>query len=335
MGGKSLNVGHLQAIGSPKNIDYLNKNHDISFTMLYNITSLYDLEEKLMEEKLPKVAYQGKVKIGEKELACAVLDDETRILTNTAIFQAFDRPRKGKASESYRLQNVPSFINANNLKKYIEKEFKDEDFSVKYIRNGRELTGYRADILPHICDIYLSARDDGVLTENQKPLAVAADILMRSLAKVGIIALIDEATGYQFERDTKALQALLSQYIAEEFLPWVKTFPDEFYIQMFRLRGWDYKGRLKTSYAGQLTNFLVYNRLPEGVLDELKKLNPILNKNGYRRHKLHQGLTKEVGYQHLLQQISTATSMMRGFDAWDEFEPVFRKSFNVPDDEKI
>lgn len=285
--------------------------------------------------ELPKVLYSGKVNIGNKELSCAVLDNGTRILTNTAIFQAFDRPRKGKPSEEYRLKNVPAFITANNLKPYIKREFEDNDFSVEYSRNGRIFTGYEAEILPRICDIYLSARDDDVLTENQKPLATASDILMRSLAKVGIVALIDEATGYQYERDARALQELLSQYIAKEFLPWVKTFDDEFYIQMFRLRGWDYKGRLKTPYAGQLTNFLVYNRLPKEVLDELKRLNPVLNKNGYRRHRLHQGLTKEYGYQHLTQQISTVTTMMKGFDTWDEFEPVFRKAFNVLDDEKI
>lgn len=287
-----------------------------------------------MEKKL-KVLYSGKVIIGNKELSCGVLDDGTRILTNTAVFQAFDRPRKGRPSEDYRLKNVPAFITANNLKPYIERELKEDDFTVEYERNGRILTGYKAEILPIICDIYLSARDDGVLTENQKPLAVASDILMRSLAKVGIVALIDEATGYQFERDARALQELFAKYIAEEFLPWVKTFPEDFYIQMFRLRGWDYKGRFKTPYAGQITNFLVYNRLPEGILDELKRLNPILNKNGYRKYRLHQGLTKETGYQHLTQQISTATTMMRGFDTWEEFEPVFRKAFNVPNDEKI
>lgn len=189
--------------------------------------------------------------------------------------------------------------------------------------------------MSRICDIYLSARDDGVLAENQKPLAEVSDALMRSLAKVGIVALIDESTGYQFERDAKALQELFAKYIAEEFLLWVKTFPDEFYIQMFRLRGWDYNGRFRTPYAGQLTNFLIYNRLPEGVLEELKRLNPILNKNGYRRYRLHQGLTKETGYQHLTQQISTVTTMMRGFDTWEEFEPVFRKAFSVPEEEKI
>ena len=283
--------------------------------------------------KLPKVLYSGKVTIGNKELSCAVLDDSSRILTNTAVFQAFDRPRKGTPSEDYRLKNVPAFITANNLKPYIDRELQNDDFSIEYERSGRILTGYKADILPRICDIYLSARDDGVLTEKQKPLAVASDILMRSLAKVGIIALIDEATGYQYERDTRALQELLSQYIAKEFLPWVKTFDDEFYIQMFKLRGWDYNGRFKTPYAGILTNFLVYNRLPKGVLEELKKNNPILEK-GYRKYKLHQGLTRDKGYTHLKQHLSTVITMMKGFDTWDEFEPVFRKAFGVPADEK-
>lgn len=288
-----------------------------------------------MGNDIPKISYDGKISIGNKELSCAVLEDGTRILTNTAVFKAFDRPRKGKPSEEYRLKNTPAFLTANNLAPYIDREFAEDDFSIKYINRGREFVGYKAEILPRICEIYLSARDDGVLLESQKPLAEVSDILMRSLAKVGIIALIDEATGYQFERDARALQELFSKYIAEEFLPWVKTFPDDFYIQMFRLRRWDYKGRFKTPYAGQLTNFLVYNRLPEGILDELKRLNPVLNKNGYRKYKLFQGLSEETGYKHLVQQISTSTTMMRGFDTWDEFEPVFRKAFNVPDDEKI
>ena len=43
-----------------------------------------------------KVSYSGSVVVGNKELSCAVLDDGTRILTNTAIFKAFDRPRNRK-----------------------------------------------------------------------------------------------------------------------------------------------------------------------------------------------------------------------------------------------
>lgn len=281
------------------------------------------------------VLCKGNINIGNKMLDCAVLEDGTRILTNTAIFKAFDRPRKGKSSEGYRLQNVPVFINANNLKPFIEDILGDTNYEVEYHYQGRNIIGYKAEILPMLCDIYLSARDAGVLTENQKPLAEVSDILMRSLAKVGITALIDEATGYQKEREENELQLLLSRYISEEFLPWVKTFPDEFYIQMFRLKGWDYKGRLKTPYAGVLTNYLVYERLPDGVLDELRRLNPIIKDKGYRKYKFHQRLSREQGYKHLEKHIATVTTMMRGFDTWDEFDKVFRKAFDIPDKQQL
>ena len=281
-----------------------------------------------------QVKCKGKLKIGNKLLDCAVLDDGTRILTNTAIFYAFDRPRKGKSSEGYRLQNVPVFINANNLKPYIDEVLEEDNYEIQYHNQGRNLIGYKAEILPMLCDIYLRARDDGVLTENQKPLAVTSDILIRSLAKVGITALIDEATGYQYEREAEELQILLSTYVSKEFLPWIKTFPDEFYIQMFRLRGWDYKGKYKSPYVGRLTNYLVYERLPNGVLDELRRINPIVDK-GYRKHRFHQSLTKEQGYIHLERHISTIITMMKGFDNWDEFDKVFRKSFSIPEKELL
>ena len=186
-----------------------------------------------------------------------------------------------------------------------------------------------------IFDIYLSARDDGVLTENQKPLAEVSDVLIRSLAKVGITALIDEATGYQKEREENELQLLLSKYIAEEFLPWVKTFPDEFYIQMFRLKRWDYKGHLKTPYVWVLTNYLVYEKLPNGVLDELKRLNPIIKDKRYRKYRHHQRLSKEQGYTCLEKHISTVITRMRGFDTWNEFNKVFSKAFDIPKREQL
>lgn len=112
-------------------------------------------EKHAISDHLPKVAYDGKISIGNKELSCAVLDDGTRILTNAAVFSAFDRPRKGKTNEENRLRNTPAFLTANNLLPYIEREFAEDDFSVKYIYSGRELIGYKADILSRICDIFL------------------------------------------------------------------------------------------------------------------------------------------------------------------------------------
>lgn len=81
---------------------------------------------------------------------------------------------------------------------------------------------------------------------------------MTAFAKVGLIAVIDEVTGYQDERDRNELQLILEKYVSQELLPWAKRFPDEFYKQMFRLKGWEYLGKAKPSYAGKLTNEYIY-----------------------------------------------------------------------------
>src|SRR5690606_34477435 len=68
----------------------------------------------------------------------------------------------------------------------------------------------------------------------------AADVLMRGLASVGIIALVDEATGFQRDRTADALAKILEEFIAKELRPWVQTFPDQFYEHLFRLRGMNF-----------------------------------------------------------------------------------------------
>lgn len=99
---------------------------------------------------------------------------------------------------------------------------------------------------------------------------------MRAFAKVGIIALVDEATGYQDKRAQNALAKILEKFIAEEMQPHTKTFPEEFYRQIFRLRGWEWKPWTvkKPGVIGHYTNDIVYERLAPDVLDELKRPNP-------------------------------------------------------------
>ena len=231
-----------------------------------------------MNENLPKRLYTGTVNIAGHELSCAVLDDKTRVLTSSAIFSAFGRSRKGKSNDG-RLSTMPSFLDAKNLEPYINNVFPDGlDMSVEFCsKNGNMIyTGYNAEILPLICEVYLQAKDAGVLTDSQKPLAEASGILVRALSKVGITALIDEATGYEKDRKADELQQLLSVYISAELLPWTKVFDDDFYKEIYRLRNWDYNGNYRNSYVGKITNFLVYNRLPKPVVEKLKELNPII-----------------------------------------------------------
>jgi hypothetical protein len=77
--------------------------------------------------------------------------------------------------------------------------------------NGGKAWGYRADLLPKVCAVYLKARDKKQLLDSQEPVAIACDILVRGLAQVGIIALVDEATGYQRDRAADALARYLKR----------------------------------------------------------------------------------------------------------------------------
>lgn len=291
------------------------------------------------EEKILKATHFGKIMIGEKELTCAVLEDGTRILSSTAMFKAFDRATRGKSKEESAGENLPAFVNANNLKPYVDMSLSAvESFSKKYVaKDKRILDGYKAEILPIICDVYLQARQDNILLPNQLPIAQAAEILVRSLSKVGIIALIDEATGYQEERQRDELQKLLSLYVREEFLPWTRRFPLDFYKEMFRLKGWKMNGNAKSPLVGQYTNKYVYDVLPEAVIEELKVKNPpIKNRNNenkfYRKYRFHQFLTDNIGIPHLDKHIASVITLMKISNTWEEFDELFNKWFQKEDD---
>src|SRR5205814_1919222 len=159
--------------------------------------------------------------------------------------------------------------------------------------------GYEATLLPRICEAILDADKAGTLRANQKHLAEAAQLLIRGFAHVGIIALVDEATGYQDERPADELRRILEAYISEELRPWVKRFPNEFFKQIYRLHGWEYReGNHKhPQYVGRLINILIYDPLPPGVLTELQARNPT-NERGRRRWKHHQLLTEDIGDPH-------------------------------------
>lgn len=121
--------------------------------------------------------------------------------------------------------------------------------------------------------MFRRAKTANVLVGDQVPLADMAEILYDGLADLGIIALFDEATGFQEVRDRNELYRILETYIAKELLPWTKRFPDEFYRELFRLRGWAYSPMTvkRPKLVGYLTNQLIYQQLPTGVLEALSR----------------------------------------------------------------
>lgn len=273
----------------------------------------------------------GVLVIGDREIRCAVLTDGQRVLSQQTVLQTLGRARSAKGRQGSQ-SGLPPFLAAANLQEFISDDLREMLDSIPYrpLTGGRAW-GYRAEILPMVCDVYLEARKAGRLTKNQEPVADICEILVRGLARVGIIALVDEATGYQDIRARDELRRILDHYVQDELRPWTKMFPDAFFREIYRLQGWEYKpGTAKrTPYVGKLINKYIYQQLPPGVLEELRELNPVTG-NGRRKHKHFQFLTDETGNKHLDRQISTVTTLLRISDNKVQFEDLFERAFPPP-----
>ena len=154
----------------------------------------------------------------------------------------------------------------------------------------------------------------------QMPKTQNALSFLSGLGEVGIIGLVDEATGYQDIRAKNALATILEKFIAKELQPWTKTFPYEFYQLIYKLKGWPGPdGHKRTPLIGHYTNDIVYDRLAHGVLDELKKLNPPLP-SGNRPHRHHQWFTPDIGHPKLKEHLIGVMALMRAAPNWDAFK---------------
>jgi len=196
------------------------------------------------------------------------------------------------------------------------------------IPSGPVANGFEATILADICELVLDAKDAGVLQKQQLNIAKQATILHRGFARVGITALVDEATGYERDKQKDDLQRILDLYIAEEMRPWDRRFPKEFYRHLFRLKKWTYdpNSTKRPRLLRSLTDELVYKRLPANVMTEIRNKNPVVYSDGGRKHRNHQFLSDEIGDPHLEKQIVAVITIMRISRDWAEFVELFERS---------
>lgn len=262
---------------------------------------------------LPKATHEGVMQIGNVEIACAVLEDGRRLITQSGFMKALGRARQAKGRDYYEGDvNLPAFLTAKNLKPYISKDLEvtSSQLEFKPIKGARAY-GYAADLLPQVLDVFLDADEAGALTAMQEHIAARAKILIRGLARVGIAALVDEATGYQEVRDRQALQQILDRYLTAEKAKWAKTFPDDFYRKLFTVRGLPYDPTTtkRPGFIGNDTNTIVYERLAPGILKKLHELNPKTEK-GYRKEKHHQHFTPDYGLPELKSHVEKVMFLM-------------------------
>lgn len=261
------------------------------------------------------------LKIATKEFPCYVLDDDTRVLSQAGFLAALGRHPKANVRREGGEERIPPILQGKAINPFISKEMLHKSRPIRFrTPSGVMASGYRADLLPEVCEVYLKAREAGALPTNQKHVAKQAEILMRGLAHVGIIALVDEATGFQEFRARDALSRILEAFIAKELRAWIQTFPDDFYKELFRLRGLDFPSESvkRPRYFGKLTNDIVYKRLAPGVLTTLKEVTP-RNDSGRLKHKLFQRLTSNVGYPKLREHLGAVVAIMKLSEDWHDF----------------
>ncbi len=256
------------------------------------------IEEKVQDVNLPFAKWRGKIDLGGDELDVYVLNSGQRLLALRSAINSI----AGKDSG-----NLASYIETTALKPFVNSDLilgELLDFSIpgtQFI--GRGMTTEHFEI---ICRAYVQALYEGVsLTERQREIAVKCAVLTAGLTRTGIDALIDEATGYQYERAEYALQVKLRAFISEELRAWEKTFPDELWEEFGRLTGWKTPLRNRPKWWGKLVTELIYGTLDNDVAEYLKANKPPL---GIR---WHQQLTENYGVRELVSRCYEVIGMAK------------------------
>jgi hypothetical protein len=275
---------------------------------------------------LPVAKYKGFLNIMDVDLPCYVLDTGERIIGRVAATEMLSGfPRQG---------DLEGYLRSQNLRPYIDKDLvvaRMVSFSLPEVEQlGREVKGLPSDLMIEVCRGLVSALEasqkqppDVKLTPRQISMAIKASMFLVACAKVGLDALVDEATGYQAFRDSDALQVKLRAYLEKEMRKWERTFPDELWIEFGRLTDWKGSVTHRPKYWGHLVIQLIYEYLDPDVAAWLKANAPAPRKG----QNYHQWLTAQYGLKKLIEHIWMVVGIARTCYNMDELKQKMRQMF--------
>jgi len=254
---------------------------------------------------------------GLPDIPCYVLDDKRRVLVQRGMMDALDM-KQGTAGRGGG-DRLARFLATKSISHFVPNNLRDVIIEpIRFNVNGTMAYGYEATILADICGAVLDARRLGKLNYQQDHIAERCEMLLRGFAKVGIIALVDEATGYQYDRPRRDLEKQLEKFLAESLRRWVRTFPPDYFKHLCRLRGVQLRPDMKLPpYFGTLTNNLVYRRIAPGLLKKLKERR---SERGKSSHKLHSWLSADLGVPEVLMHLGTVIALMKIHKDYTEFQ---------------
>lgn len=274
-----------------------------------------DKKEEIKDVDIPTTPYslfKGTLNIGGFEIECHVLSDFRRVFTQREVVRILSNGRESG--------NLIRYLDNNPL---IDKDLiLGQTFPFK-IPNTREARGFESTVLIDICDKYLELGKRKLVKASQKKLVAQAEMVIRACAKVGIIALVDEATGYQEYRAKNALQLKLQAFIADEMQTWARMFPSDFWYELARLESIRYSPRSRPLRWGKYIMMFVYDAIDSDIGKELRKKNP-----KPRFLKNHHQWLKEFGREKVNNQIQQVIAIMKLCKDMDDFKKKFKKVFD-------
>ncbi len=278
--------------------------------------------------------YVGNMEIAGMEIPCAVLIDDRRVVTEHGVAQILGGRSGASLRRKYANRDkgrapLPLFLAPKRLKPYINKYLSGDPLEpIIYKHKTTTISAFDCRILPNICRVWIEAALNGDLLPQQMPKTMNALSFLNGLGELGIIGLVDEATGYQTIRDKRELHKILDAYLRPEHAKWAKRFPDEFYRHIFRLRDWEWQGMKvnRPSVVGRYTNDIVWDRIATGIRKELEERNP-KTESGRRKVKHHQFLTDDIGHPALEKHLEGVMALMRASSNWSRFKGSLARAY--------
>ena len=282
--------------------------------------------------QIPEATRDGCITIGDVNIDCFHLPNNTRLIHKRAIARALGMKSDGGNAfmKTISRKGIGSAIDEELWEKI------NNPIVFKPI-TGDPGHGYEATVFIEICDAIWQAGRDGKLAKNQQHLSAQAEIIIRSSAKLGIIALIDEATGYIRDKRREEYKELFKEFIADEMRGWEKEFPDQWFDIWYRLykipKG--KKGR-HPQFFGKLIRKYIYAPLANSngaILEMLDEKNPVIYQNGGRRYKLFQFLNEEVGVPAFRAHMWQVIGIGQASKSKESMERNFRNAFPESNDQ--
>jgi hypothetical protein len=276
-------------------------------------TGEFHLEEVVAE-------YPGLLKLGDEyQLPCFVLSNKKRVLIMREVVHLLTGNRKG---------GFERYTNAAGVREWMPQKFVDrphKEAAIAFRVSGQIAYGYEADDVIAICEAYLKARQTGTIKPTQHGLAERAEVIIRACAKTGLVALIDEATGFQAVRDAEDLQVRIRAYLSDTLNEWTRTFPNEFFDNFYRLEGRPVPVPRKPypKRFGRYVMQFVYDTLDPGIADWLRKNNP----NPQWKEHHHQWFNKEFGYPKLKFHLMEVMGIQKASTTLERFKENIARAY--------